>query len=203
MQVNAISNQNFKGATITAEGNHQYPLNPEFNQQMQVLDKIVGKVNSDVHPSTIVATVGAVLATAMAVRKLTPVARRFAVKSGEVIATGATKAFTGIVNKFKKNKINSQKALDAISNGSKKLINGNENSKVAQKIGDFVDTVLAKEKGTTQEVLNKVGIKDGASLFDAGVAVAAGALTLDPVSDKVEERNDQKDIIDAFSELLN
>lgn len=203
MQVNAISNQNFKGATIAAEGNYQYPLNPEFNQQMQVLDKIAGKVNSDVHPSTILATVGAVLATAMAVRKLTPVARRFAVKSGEVIATGATKAFTGIVNTFKKNKIDSQKALDAISNGSKKLIDGNENSKVAQKIGDFVDTVLAKEKGTTQEVLNKVGIKDGASLFDAGVAVTAGALTLDPVSDKVEERNDQKDIIDAFSEILN
>ena len=104
MQVNAISNQNFKGATVAAEGNHQYPLNPGFNQQMQVLDKIVGKVNSDVHPSTIVATVGAVLATAMAVRKLTPVARRFAVKSGEVIATGATKAFTAIVNTFKKNK---------------------------------------------------------------------------------------------------
>lgn len=210
MQVNAISNQNFKGATVAAEGNHQYPLNPGFNQQMQVLDKIVGKVNSDVHPSTIVATVGAVLATAMAVRKLTPVARRFAVKSGEVIATGATKAFTGIVNKFKKNKIDSQKALEAISNGSKKLINGSneiidgaENSKIISKIGDFVDTVLAKEKGTTQEVLNKIGIKDGISLFDAGVAVAAGALTLDPVSDKVEERNDQKDIIDAFSELLN
>lgn len=222
MQANAIDGQNFKGSTIvvrrkTAEPNQENNKNtkiyqeskldkflePDFNQQLQALDKIVGKVNSDVHPSTIIASIAAVFAAAMAVRKLTPIARRFAVKSSEIIATGATKAFTAIANKFRKNKIDSQKTIEAISNYSEKLIKGNNDSKVAQKIGDFVDTVLAKEQGTTEALLRKIGIKDGASLFDAGTAVVAGALTLDPVSDKVEERNDQKDIIDAFGEILN
>ncbi len=235
MQVNAIDNQNFKGATIVVKKrmakpaqeniadtesrqetktskantekqetkfNDNFLIDPEFNKQIKVLDKIVEKVNSDVHPSTIIATIIAVLTAAYSVRKLTPIARRFFVKSGEVIASASTKAFGAIVNKFKKKPINVDGALEKIATQSSKLINENKNSKLPQQIGEFVDTVIGRENGKTEALLRKVGIKDGASLFDAGVAIAAGAITLDPVSDKVEEHNDRKEIINAVSEII-
>jgi len=203
MQINAINTQSFKGSAYAAENERPVTMDPNFNKQLEVLDKIADKANSDVHPSTVIATVIAVATAAVSVHKLVPYARRFAVKAGEAISQGATKAFAAIANKFKKNKIDVSETLQNISSKATKLIEGNPDSKLPKKIGDFFGPVLGKSSEEVQEfVTTKIGVKNGAEAFDALAAVAAGALTLDPVSDKVEEHNDAKDIVDGIAEML-
>ena len=88
-------------------------------------------------------------------------------------------------------------------NKAKELINGKEGSQLPKKIGDFFGPIFDKSSEDVQKIVtDTLKIKNGVDAFDAAVALGAGALTLDPVSDKVEEHNDTKDIIEGMSQIL-
>ena len=204
MQVNAINSMNFKGAGAYAEYPQSMPtIAPDT---LAVLDKLADKAKSDVHPSTVIATVLAVTTAALSVRKLVPYVRRLAVTLGEEASKFITKTTGEIINKFKKeNPIDIQKAVNSIKDYADKLRKGNPDSKLIQNATEFVSKISGK---TTDELadfgkgLEKAGIKNGVDAFDTAIALGAGALTLDPVSDKVEEHNDTRDILEGMAEFL-
>ena len=200
MNVNAVNSMSFKSNSAYAE-HPQMPVLPQ--ETMDTLNKIADKANSDVHPSTIIATCVAVVAAAYSVKNLIPYARRAAVQVGKVISETAVKSYTAIANKFKKNKIDPTKTLDDISSRAKELINGKKGSELPKNIADFVAPILGKSSEEVQQfITKKLNVNNGIEAFDAAAALAAGALTLDPVSDKVEEHNDAKDIVDGIAEML-
>lgn len=206
MQINAINSTNF-GSTIKAEGQKSLPaLPPDIQEQLTVLDKLADKAKSDVHPSTIVATVVAVATAALSVRKVIPYARRFAVTLGEEATKLIAKVSSEVANKFKKqDKIDVNRVLDSIASKADKLRDGNPDSKLVEKITKFASKISGKSSEDLADLtkgLEKAGIKNGVDAFDTALALGAGALTLDPVSDKVEEHNDTKDIIEGIAEFL-
>ena len=205
MQINAISNQNF--GSNAAYGQYQNHPNTQMSE-IELLDRLADKVNSDVHPSTIMATVAAVVLAAKSARGLVPIARRLTVKAGEVVAKGVAQA----VNYFKKGgEEDLAKRFNKIRQKAEVLYNNHKKgdvpqpSKFMEKVKEFASDILGNENGQTDAFMNglkKAKITNGVEAFDAAASVAVGAAVLDPTSDKIEQLNDTADIIEGIGAIV-
>lgn len=204
MQVNSINAQNFKGTTLATPAKNFPTQNGEYSQEIELLDKLADKARSDVHPSTIIATIAAVLLAAKTAHKIIPHLRRGIITLAEPIVKGTSKLCADIANKFKKtDKIDTEKLIGNISQKADKLRQGNTESKLLDNVSSLTKKITNSDE-TAQKVkanLEKAGIKNGIEAFDAAVAVAAGAVALDPASDKAEEIADDYAIAQGIAEI--
>lgn len=205
MQINALNSVSFKGKTQTPDTQRR----PQFNNQglqenMDLLDEVVAKANSNVHPSTIVYTALGTIATGLAAVKFTKFGRRAVVTLGENAAKLAAQAGAKINSSVKKVEVDSTalgNKIDRISQKSEELRNGKGN-RIITGLRDFVEKVFDNDKAEAFDtILNKAGVEKDIHLVDAAAGVAAGALMLDPASDALENNADRRDILNAVETI--
>lgn len=209
MQVSSISNQvRFKGVDEIGEIKVADSAKIDVDKvgaSIDQFEKIAQKVNSDVSPITVISAVVAACAAAKSVQKIMPYIRKGAVTAGEYIAKGSVSLASGVKKLFTKKSINKEGAFSGITNLANKMRNlgGQENTKMMNGIDGFV------RKNFGDDLADKITgfmrgqkLTSGTALTDAALALGAGAMIMDPVSDGVEGTVDGHKLARAASELI-
>ena len=204
MQVNSVSSLNFRAneSNFTPESEYDNCGIPIYTESdMDSFKKVVDKTESNVNPVTIVVTAITTLLAAISVKKFVPVLRRSVVKFSQLAADGFTKL------KGKVKKLDAQEVSEKIAKRADKVKEmfakeNTEDSKMLGGIKDFVSDIFGKETGEkTEKVLRNIGVVNKTGVVDAATASVIAATTIDPVSDNVEERADNRTIKKAYDEI--
>lgn len=211
MQINALNSVNFAGKTQPADNQRRASFsNQNLQENMDLLDEVVAKANSNVHPSTIVYTALGTVATGLAAVKFTKFGRKAIVTLGENVAKLAAKAGAGFNSKFKKVDVDANALagkIDKITQRSEELRNGSSNRLITG-LHNFVEKVFDSNDDKTKSqvfdtILDKAGVKKDVNLIDVAAGATAGALMLDPASDALENNADRRDILDAVESIAS
>ena len=227
MEINAVSPQNFKSQYIfsddfdtndaidaeyieltpeaedTFESSTTEAINNKEQEKKRFFTdkyrKAVEKARQDVHPATIFASVGLMLAAALKGKKVVSYVRKGVVTLGEYGAKAAINVTGSVLNKLKKpdtaSKVLAKK--DKITKGAEVLRDKNcaKNEKMLDGIKNAVAKLTDEKKGESiKNFLTKNNITNPVRLFDAAIASLVGISAVDKTSDVVENALDNYDI---------
>lgn len=218
--VNKISNVNLSTVNSPAFTSKNKKGKDEIQNipvREENLDDFLAKTQQNVHPLTIIASLGAVFIAAKSASKIVPMIRKGGVKIAEIVSGFVVKAFSKVANFVKKDSFNPQKPLDEISKISKALMVDNNalkkedkldkvtNKKVLKKVQKHLGDVIGKKKAQKLvDTLKEHKIVNAAGIFDFVVSSAIGLSVIDRISDKTENALDGIDIktfIQALEEV--
>ncbi len=231
MQIGAINSTNFKGSKPINKGYSEDKTalqksltktklsSEEVSEIVVNFDEAVKKINSNVHPATIFATVVAAVGVAKGSSKLVPVARRAVVTVGEEVSALGTKAFGKVANLVKKGSFDTDKAVNNIHNFSAAnlRVNNQEIAKSEEKLAKaakesgfikfvekYTGQILGEQKAqAVKQTMIKNNMYNGAGIFDAATAFAIGLGVVDGASDKAEGALDKKDLKNLIENTLS
>lgn len=206
MQVGKLSSQSFQANNLRNQVVAKAQTCPECNQEFdKKLNEAVNKANSDVHPLTILLSIGSAAGVGLGLMKGVPVARRIASKGAEALALTGVKVAGKVAEVVKKGDVfNKQAKLDKITAAFDSYFEKFDvtDTKMMEGFTKFFKQILGENGGKKViETMTKNNITNKGKLLDLAVATGVSYKAIDHVSDKTEEHLDTKDILKVIADF--